>query len=264
MEHTLRSTLVVMAMTASVLVAVPATAHAKDMNCSDFTYQEDAQAHLDAFPGDPDGLDRDGDGVACDSLPRGGGGSTGGGSTGGHTKPAPKPKPKPKPPRWKVLTAQEVNRAYGGKAVGKARTTRAVRVPGATCATTTTIKLKQGQESSWETRTVHVDSGVYRARSVAGAKTLQRTLVRMVRCRAAMWDGDENVVTVKKISSPRVGHVRVALETRDTDIASGVFDVTDSYIVRKGTSVVVLDVTVGGPARYVRNRNAITRMVKRA
>src|SRR3954471_6678191 len=38
-----------------------------DFNCSDFLYQEDAQAHL--LPGDPFGLDADHDGVACDGLP---------------------------------------------------------------------------------------------------------------------------------------------------------------------------------------------------
>lgn len=40
-----------------------------DLNCSDFTYRQDAQDHLAAFPGDPDGLDRDGDGIACEWLP---------------------------------------------------------------------------------------------------------------------------------------------------------------------------------------------------
>lgn len=40
-----------------------------DRNCSDFATQDEAQAHLDATSGDPDGLDGDGDGVACQSLP---------------------------------------------------------------------------------------------------------------------------------------------------------------------------------------------------
>ncbi|MDX3194565.1 excalibur calcium-binding domain-containing protein [Streptomyces sp. MN03-5084-2B] len=39
-----------------------------DKNCSDFEYQEDAQAVLDATPGDPNGLDRDKDGIACETL----------------------------------------------------------------------------------------------------------------------------------------------------------------------------------------------------
>lgn len=41
-----------------------------DCNCSDFKTQREAQRVLDAFPGDPHGLDRDKDGVACESLPR--------------------------------------------------------------------------------------------------------------------------------------------------------------------------------------------------
>lgn len=41
-----------------------------DCNCSDFSTQAEAQAVLDASPGDPHGLDRNGDGVACESLPK--------------------------------------------------------------------------------------------------------------------------------------------------------------------------------------------------
>lgn len=44
---------------------------ADDLNCSDFDTQPEAQAHLDADPDDPDGLDRDGDGIACENLPQG-------------------------------------------------------------------------------------------------------------------------------------------------------------------------------------------------
>ncbi|MTD52866.1 excalibur calcium-binding domain-containing protein [Amycolatopsis pithecellobii] len=40
-----------------------------DRNCSDFQYQEDAQAVLDADHSDPNGLDRDKDGIACETLP---------------------------------------------------------------------------------------------------------------------------------------------------------------------------------------------------
>jgi len=40
-----------------------------DCNCSDFEFQSEAQAVLDAFDGDPHRLDRDKDGVACESLP---------------------------------------------------------------------------------------------------------------------------------------------------------------------------------------------------
>ncbi|MEQ0561445.1 calcium-binding protein [Amycolatopsis sp. NEAU-NG30] len=52
---------------ASAQLATPLTA---DVDCPDFEYQEDAQAVLDATPGDPNHLDADNDGIACDSLPR--------------------------------------------------------------------------------------------------------------------------------------------------------------------------------------------------
>ncbi|MEU4251629.1 excalibur calcium-binding domain-containing protein [Amycolatopsis sp. NPDC026612] len=40
-----------------------------DKNCADFQYQEEAQAVLDATPGDPNDLDRDKNGIACETLP---------------------------------------------------------------------------------------------------------------------------------------------------------------------------------------------------
>ncbi|MET3901128.1 sugar lactone lactonase YvrE [Devosia sp. UYZn731] len=49
--------------------ALPTLALA-DMDCKDFRSQEEAQAYFDAQgPGDPDGLDRDNDGIACETLP---------------------------------------------------------------------------------------------------------------------------------------------------------------------------------------------------
>ncbi|WP_225885210.1 thermonuclease family protein [Leptolyngbya sp. KIOST-1] len=41
---------------------------ATDCNCSDFSSWAQAQAVLEAFPGDPHRLDGDGDGIACESL----------------------------------------------------------------------------------------------------------------------------------------------------------------------------------------------------
>jgi endonuclease YncB( thermonuclease family) len=43
--------------------------HAGDLDCSDFANQAAAQQHLAEHPGDPDGLDGDNDGVACEALP---------------------------------------------------------------------------------------------------------------------------------------------------------------------------------------------------
>ncbi len=48
-------------------LAFAPTASARDYDCSDFSTQAQAQKWL--LPGDPHGLDGEGDGVACESLP---------------------------------------------------------------------------------------------------------------------------------------------------------------------------------------------------
>jgi hypothetical protein len=48
-------------------LTAPASAQG-DLNCDDFSSQEEAQAHLNANPSDPDGLDRDDDGYACETF----------------------------------------------------------------------------------------------------------------------------------------------------------------------------------------------------
>ena len=53
----------------SVLLALSGTAHAVDRNCDSFTYQEDAQAALAANPADPNNLDSNDNGVACETRP---------------------------------------------------------------------------------------------------------------------------------------------------------------------------------------------------
>jgi peptidoglycan hydrolase-like protein with peptidoglycan-binding domain len=40
-----------------------------DLDCSDFATQEEAQAYYEGQVGDPDDLDRDGDGLACEWNP---------------------------------------------------------------------------------------------------------------------------------------------------------------------------------------------------
>lgn len=58
-----------LAVAASVIVATPAVGvSSADLDCADFTSQSQAQAVYDADPSDPNGLDRDGDGIACDSA----------------------------------------------------------------------------------------------------------------------------------------------------------------------------------------------------
>lgn len=54
----------------SIFLAAPASAQ-DDLNCDDFDTQAEAQAEFDADPSDPNGLDRDDDGIACESLPGG-------------------------------------------------------------------------------------------------------------------------------------------------------------------------------------------------
>ncbi len=79
-----RSGLTVAVMAAGSIALFSSPAHAgHGVNCSDFDTQDEAQEYFEEHgPGDPEGLDRDNDGMACDSLP-GGGGNGGGGNGGG-------------------------------------------------------------------------------------------------------------------------------------------------------------------------------------
>jgi hypothetical protein len=57
---------------AATLVSAPAAlAQTGDLDCTPggFAYQEEAQAVLEADPSDPNGLDDNGDGIACENLP---------------------------------------------------------------------------------------------------------------------------------------------------------------------------------------------------
>ncbi|MGW0872816.1 excalibur calcium-binding protein [Streptomyces sp. NPDC002740] len=61
------------AATIMTLAPLSGVAHAQDLDCRDFTYQEDAQAEFDRNTGDPNRLDEDqgpDDGIACEVLPR--------------------------------------------------------------------------------------------------------------------------------------------------------------------------------------------------
>lgn len=69
---------IVLAIVATVPLAGPAHAQ-DDLDCRHFAYQEDAQNVYDSDPRDPHGLDEDqgaNDGIACEVLPRRGGGLT--------------------------------------------------------------------------------------------------------------------------------------------------------------------------------------------
>jgi hypothetical protein len=57
----------------AAIVPLADPAHAQDLDCSDFTYQEDAQTFFDTDRSDPHRLDEEpgpDDGVACEALPR--------------------------------------------------------------------------------------------------------------------------------------------------------------------------------------------------
>ena len=73
-----RTALAASALALAALTVVPGVAAAQDLyNCSDFEFQEDAQEILDQDRSDPSRLDGlrsgQGDGIACESLPRRGG-----------------------------------------------------------------------------------------------------------------------------------------------------------------------------------------------
>jgi hypothetical protein len=79
---------------AVLLVLMLPSAALADYDCSDFATQQEAQEVFESSgPGDPNNLDADGDGIACEDLPSGGGGGGGGGEGGGApAKPPPPPK----------------------------------------------------------------------------------------------------------------------------------------------------------------------------
>jgi len=66
----------------SLLVGGTFPVVAQNLDCVDFSSQGEAQVSLDADLSDPNGLDRDNDGIACESLLRGGGSTSGNASAG--------------------------------------------------------------------------------------------------------------------------------------------------------------------------------------
>ncbi|MXG91562.1 excalibur calcium-binding domain-containing protein [Nocardioides flavescens] len=72
MRNLVRLLTLMLAATGLTFVALAGSttsAQAKDLNCDDFSSQAAAQANLNNNPSDPNGLDTDGDGVACESNP---------------------------------------------------------------------------------------------------------------------------------------------------------------------------------------------------
>ncbi|MFF6807047.1 excalibur calcium-binding protein [Streptomyces sp. NPDC012616] len=67
-----RATVAGIAAAVLTVALLSGVAHAQDLDCGDFTYQEDAQAVFDQEPSDPNRLDEDrgpDDGIACEVLP---------------------------------------------------------------------------------------------------------------------------------------------------------------------------------------------------
>jgi hypothetical protein len=56
---------------ATILVLAPVAVAQPDLDCADFATQEEAQAVLDVDLSDPNNLDDDGDGAACETLSSG-------------------------------------------------------------------------------------------------------------------------------------------------------------------------------------------------
>ncbi|MET8495484.1 excalibur calcium-binding protein [Streptomyces cellulosae] len=88
----------------AAIVPMADIAHAQDLDCSDFTYQEDAQTFFEMDRSDPHRLDEDpgpDDGIACEALPRRG-------LTSSTFRPAPTsrpPTPAPTPTPTRTATA---------------------------------------------------------------------------------------------------------------------------------------------------------------
>jgi endonuclease YncB( thermonuclease family) len=86
------------ALVCGLIAALSTPASAADRDCADFPNQAAAQAWLQAYAGDPDGLDGNSDGVACETLPCP--------CAGAATSPPPPVMPTAPPPTAKVLNVQ--------------------------------------------------------------------------------------------------------------------------------------------------------------
>ncbi len=61
-----------LAMGGTGMTQQPTTPTTSDLDCADFASQAEAQATFNADPSDPNGLDADDDGIACETLASGG------------------------------------------------------------------------------------------------------------------------------------------------------------------------------------------------
>ncbi|MCZ2830804.1 excalibur calcium-binding domain-containing protein [Modestobacter sp. VKM Ac-2986] len=63
----IRRTALALVLAAGISAPLTGTASAADRDCPDFASQADAQAAYNAVAGDPERLDRDNDGIACET-----------------------------------------------------------------------------------------------------------------------------------------------------------------------------------------------------
>lgn len=82
-DHSMRRLTIAFASVLVLLMGITLTASAQDLNCDDFATQAEAQANLDANPSDPNNLDGNNDGVACEGGVGGGGSGSGSGTGSG-------------------------------------------------------------------------------------------------------------------------------------------------------------------------------------
>jgi LPXTG-motif cell wall-anchored protein len=81
MTSRMRASLALLSLLAIGLFAMPSGAAAQDLDCADFSTQAEAQAELNSDPSDPNGLDADNDGQACED----GGAATSAADTSGSS-----------------------------------------------------------------------------------------------------------------------------------------------------------------------------------
>jgi hypothetical protein len=72
-----RAGIAVVTLATGLSLSVAGVAQAQDLNCDDFASRAQAQAELDEHPSDPNGLDADHDGQACEEFQYGGSGGVG-------------------------------------------------------------------------------------------------------------------------------------------------------------------------------------------
>lgn len=129
----LRTTAAAVVLAAAMCFPLAGVALAQDLDCADFQTQVQAQAVYDQNPSDPNGLDRDKDGVACEALPGGAPGSgegpsppSGGVETGagGTAEGGPDDSPDDSPQLLVLGMAGGAVLAAGGMALARRRSVR--------------------------------------------------------------------------------------------------------------------------------------------